>query len=245
MYNFFSENDKINGRYEITGNDFNHVKNVLRMKVGDEFLVSFNGKSDLCAIESFSQSSVTVAVVRENYNDTNLPINLVLLQGLPKSDKMELIIQKAVELGADRIVPVQTARSVVKLLGKKDNKTSRWQAIAESGAKQSKRNSIPKVDEVLSFKQALDLAKTFDLFLVPYENHDGMTATKNALSEIKKGMTVGILIGPEGGFEQSEIDLCESINAKTISLGKRILRAETASITALSMVMLHAEMNLD
>ena len=246
MYNFFSENSKNNNRYEITGKDHNHIANVLRMGVGDKFLVSHQGKSDLCEIESISPQSVIALVVEENYNDTSLPIRLVLFQGLPKSDKMELIIQKAVELGVDQIVPVQMARSVVKLLGdKKDNKTARWQAIAESGAKQSKRNSIPQVSQVVSFKQSLEMAKELDLILLPYENALGMQATKNALAQIKSGMSVGVFIGPEGGFEQSEVDLAESVGAITVSLGKRILRAETASISALSMLMLHAEMNLD
>ena len=246
MYNFFSDKPKNNCRYEITGKDHNHIANVLRMGVGEQFLVSHQGKSDLCEIESISDTSVIAIVKEENYNDTSLPIKLVLFQGLPKSDKMELIIQKAVELGVDQIVPVQMARSVVKLLGdKKDNKITRWQAIAESGAKQSKRNSIPQVSQVVSFKQALEMAKELDLLILHYENALGMQATKNALSQIKGGMNVGVVIGPEGGFEQSEVDLAESVGAITVSLGKRILRAETASITALSMLMLHAEMNLE
>ena len=246
MYNFFSDKPKNNCRYEITGKDHNHIANVLRMSVGDQFLVSHQGISDLCEIESITDTSVMAVVKQENYNDTSLPIRLVLFQGLPKSDKMELIIQKAVELGVDQIVPVQMARSVAKLLGdKKDNKITRWQAIAESGAKQSKRNAIPQVSQVVSFKQALEMAKDLDMLILPYENALGMQATKNALAQIQGGMSVGVVIGPEGGFEQSEVDLAQSLGAITVSLGKRILRAETAAITALSMLMLHAEMNIE
>ena len=158
---------------------------------------------------------------------------------------MELIIQKAVELGVYEIIPVETKRSIVKLDGKKaDGKISRWQSISESAAKQSKRNVIPTVSQVLTFNQALEKAKQLDLVILPYENKEGMSATLNALKQLKSGMTVGIFIGPEGGFEQSEVDACEQIDAKIISLGKRILRTETAAITTLSMLMLYCEICL-
>ena len=159
---------------------------------------------------------------------------------------MELVIQKAVELGAEGVIPVEMNRCVVKIDDKKKkSKVQRWQAISESAAKQSKRTIIPEISEVLSFKQAMEKAKEMDVFIVPYENKDGMKATKNALSEIKKGMSVGILIGPEGGFDEKEIEIAESVGGLTVSLGKRILRTETAAITALSMCMLYAEMNIE
>ncbi len=246
MYNFFTdENSRHSNRYLISGNDYNHIKNVLRMHIGDEFLVSENGISNLCRIESFEGESVIAEIIEENFRDTNLPVKIYLLQGLPKSDKMELIIQKAVELGVDGIIPVEMNRCVVKLDDKKKkSKTDRWQAISESAAKQSKRNKIPEVFNVMSYKQAIEKAKEFDIFMVPYESKDGMNSTVSALSEIKSGSSIGILIGPEGGFEDKEID--EAINAggKIISLGKRILRTETAAITAVGMCMLYAEMNL-
>jgi 16S rRNA (uracil1498-N3)-methyltransferase len=135
-------------------------------------------------------------------------------------------------------------RSVVKLdEKKKESRRARWQAIAESAAKQSKRNTIPCVSDVLSYKQAMEKAKEMGLFLVPYENERGMEATKEALAKMERGMSVGLLIGPEGGFEPKEIMLAEEAGGLTVSLGARILRAETAAITSVGMCMLHAEMN--
>lgn len=246
MYNFFvNENQKQNNRYFINGTDFNHIKNVLRMNIGDTFLVSENGMSSLCEIEGFESDTVIVKILQEKYNDTNLPIKICLFQGLPKGDKMELIIQKCVELGVHKIVPVQMSRCVVKIEEKKKkSKQERWQAISESAAKQSKCNKIPEIGEILTYKQALAKAEDLDLLLVPYESKNRMEDTKNALNEIKSGMSIGILIGPEGGFDENEIHEALEIGGKVISLGKRILRTETAAITSVSMCMLHAEMNL-
>lgn len=246
MYNFFvDENQKLNNKYVITGADFNHIKNVLRMDVGDTFLVSDDGVSNLCAIESLESDSVIAKIIEENYNDTSLPISIYLFQGLPKGDKMELIIQKTVELGVECIVPVEMSRCVVKLDDKKKkSKVSRWQSISESAAKQSKCNRIPEISDVLTYKQALEKAKDLDLLLVPYESKNGMEDTKDALSQIKSGMSVGILIGPEGGFDEKEVEQAFEIGGKVISLGKRILRTETAAITSVGMCMLHAEMYL-
>lgn len=246
MYNFFvDENQKLNNKYVITGTDFNHIKNVLRMGVGDTFLVSDGGISNLCEIESFESDSVIAKIIEENYNDTSLPISIYLFQGLPKGDKMELIIQKTVELGVECIVPVEMSRCVVKLDDKKKkSKVSRWQSISESAAKQSKCNRIPEISDVLTYKQALEKAKDLDLLLVPYESKNGMEDTKDALSQIKSGMSVGILIGPEGGFDEKEVEQAFEIGGKVISLGKRILRTETAAITSVGMCMLHAEMYL-
>ncbi len=247
MFNFFvHDNNRQGNFYNITGSDCNHIINVLRMRVGDTFLVSNGKTSDLCAIHSFGNDCVTAEIIEENYQDTNLPVDIYLFQGLPKSDKMELIIQKAVELGVKGIIPVEMNRCVVKLDDKKKkSKTARWQAIAESAAKQSKRTVVPEVSDVLTYKEAMEKAKTLDLFMVPYENKDGMESTKAALDEIRKGMKVGILIGPEGGFEESEIATATESGGKIISLGKRILRAETAAITSVSMCMLYIEMNID
>ena len=246
MYNFFvNENQKLNNKYVITGTDFNHIKNVLRMGVGDTFLVSDDGISNLCEIESFESDSVIAKIIEENYSDTSLPISIYLFQGLPKGDKMELIIQKTVELGVECIVPVEMSRCVVKLDDKKKkSKVSRWQSISESAAKQSKCNRIPEISDVLTYKQALEKAKDLDLLLVPYESKNGMEDTKDALSQIKSGMSVGILIGPEGGFDEKEVEQAFEIGGKVISLGKRILRTETAAITSVGMCMLHAEMYL-
>jgi len=246
MHNFFITKDKIlDDKVTICGNDFNHVKNVLRMKVGDKFLVSCNNVSHLCQLESFESDLVVAKICQKNYQDTSLPIKIHLFQGLPKSDKMELIIQKAVELGVDTITPVQMERCVVKLDDKKSqSKISRWNAIAESAAKQSKRTCIPSVENAISIKELLKKLNTFDLFLVPYENENGMLGTAKTLKEINSNMNIGVLIGPEGGFSDIEIEQLKSAGARLISLGKRILRTETAAITSIAMLMLYAEINL-
>ena len=243
MYNFFINNcDVMDNGYKIQGNDYNHVKNVLRMKVGETLLVSLDGKSHLCKIEEFTDQAVILSTIQENHADTNLPIDICLLQGLPKSDKLELIIQKTVELGVSEIIPVEMARSIVKIDAKKSNaKTERYNAIAESAAKQSKRTLIPTVKQPLTFKKMLEMVDDFDLLIVPYESKNGMEDTKLALSKITKGMKVGLVIGPEGGFEQSEIDMLIERKAQIVSLGKRILRTETAAILSVGMLMLHAE----
>ncbi len=245
MHNFFvSESQKQNNRYLITGNDYNHIINVLRMDIGDTFLVSSDKKSDLCEIENFDNETVTALIVEENYQNTELPLNIYLFQGLPKGDKMEFIIQKSVELGVFAVIPTEMNRCVVKLDDKKKkSKVARWQAISESAAKQSKRNYIPKVFDVLSYKQALEMAKTLDLLIVPYENEEGMLATKKVLDDLKNCKSVGIIIGSEGGFDDSEITLAKEMGGKVISLGKRILRTETAAITSVAMCMLSTEMN--
>lgn len=246
MYNFFvDETKRQSDFYLITDDDYNHIKNVLRMKVGDNILVSSEGNSHLCSLKEFSGECAVAEIVEENYQDTSLSVKLYLFQGLPKSDKMEFVIQKAVELGAEGIIPVEMSRCVVKLDDKKKkSKTARWQSISESAAKQSKRMTIPKVYDVMAYKEALNFAKELDILLVPYECKDGMLSTKNALEKIKSGMSVGILIGPEGGFDEKEIALAEEMGGITISLGKRILRTETAAVTALSMCMLYAETEL-
>ncbi len=246
MFNFFAEENSRHGSfYYITGSDFNHIKNVLRMNEGDEFLVSENGSSHLCVLKSFEEETVKAEICRENYQNTELPIKIYLFQGLPKSDKMEMIIQKTVELGVSEIIPVEMSRSVVKLdEKKKKSKVLRWRTISESAAKQSKRNIIPQVSDVTTYKQALEKAGELDLLIVPYENKNGMKETKECLSEIKAGMSVGILIGPEGGFEESEVLSAREKGGKTVSLGSRILRTETAAVTAVGMCMLYAEMNI-
>ncbi len=247
MYNFFVESTAKNQQtFFITGSDYNHIKNVLRMAEGEEFLVSCEGESHLCRLQGFLNDAAIAEILEENFQNTELPVKIYLFQGLPKADKMELIIQKTVELGVSEIIPCEMSRCVVKLDDKKKRaKRERWQAIAESAAKQSKRNTIPEISEPMSFKKALDMAKELDLLLVPYENARGMASTKEVLGEIKCGCSIGIFIGPEGGFEQSEIDTAVEMGAKTVSLGARILRTETAAITAVGMCMLYTEMNGD
>ena len=247
MYNFFVNDECRQGdRYIISGADHNHIKNVLRMKAGDTILISANGKSDLCEIETIDNDEIIAPIIEEDYQNTELPLQIHLFQGLPKSDKMELIIQKAVELGVYSITPIEMKRCIVKLDDKKKkSKQTRWQSISESAAKQSKRNLIPEINETISYKAALDAAKEFDLLLVPYENEDGILSTKEALKELKKAKSVGIIIGPEGGFDEGEIEAAKNAGGRIISLGKRILRTETAAITAVGMCMLYTEMSED
>lgn len=247
MFNFFAkENADCNGRFFINGNDHNHIRNVLRMKTGEEFLVSFEGNSHLCVLESIDGDTSVAKIVTENYQSTELPVYIHLFQGLPKADKMELIIQKCTELGVSEITPAEMRNCVVKLEEKKKkSKTERWQAIAESAAKQSKRNLIPTVNTPLSLGAIIEKADDFDLFLVPYESEDGMRSTQNALAKIEKGSKIAILIGPEGGFDEKEIEKCKEKGMTVVSLGKRILRTETAAITSVGMCMLYSELNFE
>ena len=246
MFNFFVYPAARQGdSYIISGSDYNHIVNVLRMKQGDEFLVSCEGVSSLCALDGADAENVYAKIIEENYRSTELPVKIYLFQGLPKADKMELIIQKCTELGVYSVIPTEMKNCVVKLDDKKKkSKVSRWQTIAESAAKQSKRNIIPEVGDVLTYTQALSYMQKLDLMLIPYENERGMAATKEALDKIKNGMSVGILIGPEGGFDEKEIAQAQAAGGLSVSLGSRILRTETAAITAVSMCMLHTEMNV-
>ncbi len=245
MFNFFVNSQSRQGnRFIITGPDYNHIKNVLRMNISDNILVSEGGVSHLCNITGFNNNAVIAEILKENYQNTELPVKIFLFQGLPKGEKTELIIQKSVELGVAQITPVEMSHCVVKLDSKKKAaKTNRWQLIAESAAKQSKCSFIPKVCEPVTYKEALKQLSNLDLFLLPYENEEGMGSTKKALQKIRNCKTVGILIGPEGGFSDEEIALANESGATLISLGKRILRTETAAITAVGMCMLKAEMD--
>ena len=174
--------------------------------------------------------------------DTELPSKVYLFQGLPKGDKMELIVQKAVELGVCEVIPVAMKRSVVKLDQKKaQKKCARWQEIAKSAAKQAGRGYIPKVHEVLSYREALAYSGQLDRVLLPYELAEGMKETKKVITSILPGQSVGIYIGPEGGFEKEEVDQALEQSAEVITLGKRILRTETAGLAALAVLMFHLE----
>ena len=246
MQRFFVEPHQIDEaahQIHIVGTDVNHISNVLRMKQGEEVWISDGGKKEYrCAIEAFSADEVLLHIIYAQEPDYELSSRIYLFQGLPKADKMELIIQKSVELGAYEIIPVETKRCVVKLDGKKAaKKVERWQQIAESAAKQSKRMLIPNVHQVLSFKEALKYAEAMDIRLIPYELAKGMQETKEILAAIEQGQSIGIFIGPEGGFEENEVEAAISEGAKPITLGKRILRTETAGLAILSVLMFQLE----
>ena len=244
MYHFFVEQNQISDTHiMITGSDVNHIKNVLRMKEGEEIMISNpNGWDYYCTISQICDDNVKAKISFIEEAGHELPSKIFLFQGLPKGDKMELIIQKAVELGVFGIIPVAMKRSVVKLDKKKEeSKRKRWNAISESAAKQSKRSVIPNVHQVLSFKEALQYAKQLDMVLIPYEMAKGMEQTKKLLGQMKEKKTIGIFIGPEGGFDEEEISLAKEQEFAPITLGKRILRTETAAITALSIIMFQLE----
>ncbi len=243
MYQFFVEEAQISeADVRIEGSDVNHIKNVLRMKCGEKIRISSTtGRNFYCMVSEITGEYVLADILEELHEDTELPNRIYLFQGLPKSDKMELIIQKAVELGVYEIIPVAMKNCVAKLEEKKAaSKIARWQEIAKSAAKQSKRSLIPSVQMPLSYKLAVKQAKELDVILVPYENERGMQATREIMSGIKKGQTIGIFIGPEGGFDTSEIDLIKE-EGHLISLGNRILRTETAGLAALSMLVYQLE----
>lgn len=227
----------------VEGSDVNHIKNVLRMKVGEELTVNDGeGWQYLGRIEAYEPDLVIIRIIEKNKAETELPSRIYLFQGLPKQDKMELIVQKAVELGAYQIIPVATKRAVVKLDAKKaKKKVERWQQIAVSAAKQAGRGMIPSVGDVCTYAEALKMAKELDVVLIPYELAKGIEETRKIITEIQQGQSVGVFIGPEGGFEEEEVRLAIEAGAKSVTLGKRILRTETAGLTTLSILMFQLE----
>ena len=240
MYQFFVEQSQIdiaNKTVMITGADVNHVKNVLRMKVGEELAVSNgqDGKEYRCAIRAFQEAAVDCELRFIKEDGVELPAKIYLFQGLPKADKLELIIQKAVELGVYQVIPVETKRSIVKLDEKKAKaKTARWQQISEAAAKQSKRGIIPEVKEPMNFAKALQMAEAMDVKLIPYELAEGMEKTRSLIESVKPGQSIAIFIGPEGGFDEAEVAAAQQAGIEPITLGRRILRTETAPLAILA-----------
>ncbi len=240
MFQFFVESTQIrDSKILIEGADKNHMCHVIRMKLGERCYITNkdSGEKYICKLEQMEEE-VAICSILESVEESNeLGHSIVLYQGLPKSDKMELIIQKAVELGVTEIVPVQMERSVVKLDDKKaKSKIERWTAIAEAAAKQSKRDCIPKVAMPISFKEALKRSQACSLSLLAYENERGMARTRELLSGIQDGDSICIFIGPEGGVSEKELSLATEARVERISLGKRILRTETAGLAILAML---------
>ena len=245
MYQFFVQPEQIRGKtIRITGSDVNHMKNVLRMKPGEEISVSngVDGKEYRCGIESIDGDEVVCTLRFIKEEGLELPSRIYLFQCLPKADKMELVIQKAVELGAYAVIPVAAKRCVVKLDAKKEkNKLARWQQISEAAAKQSKRRIIPEVMPVMSMKEAVSFAADMDVKLFPYELAEGWERTRQLVDGVKAGQSIAVFIGPEGGFEDSEVELAEEAGFVPVTLGKRILRTETAGFTVLAWLMYRLE----
>lgn len=247
MHHFFVKAEQIRDEegkkvVRITGADVHHARQVLRIRPGEELLISDGtGRDYRCAVRSLEEGEI-LAEVLAAAEDRELPSSLILYQGLVKGDKMEWIIQKAVELGVSCIVPVVTKNTVVKLEKKKEEgKRRRWQAIAEGAAKQSKRGIIPEIGPVLTLEQALGEAEGCDVRLFAYEHEEGMAGTARELKKVQAGQQIAVFIGPEGGFSPEEVKLAQKRGCSSISLGKRILRAETAGLALLSVLMMRLE----
>ena len=227
----------------ITGEDVNHVKNVLRLKENDELIVSDGrGRDYHCRISGITNEEVVADICDICDNFSELSTEITLFQGFPKGGKMELIIQKTVELGVTRIVPVMTKRTVVKLDDKKaKKKTERYNMIAESAAKQSGRGMIPEVTMPVSFAEAVSMAEKLDMNIIPYEEAEGVEYSRNIIKSIKGKKSLGIFIGPEGGFAREEVEKALDAGASAITLGHRILRTETAGMAVISIIMFELE----
>lgn len=238
MPKFFVKSEDINDHtVTLEGENANHIGNVLRAKTGDMITVcDGEGRDYECKITEITKKYVRAKITDIFTNDNEPDIKITLYQGLPKADKMELVIQKCIEIGVDRIVPVKTEHTVVKLDGKEDKKLLRWNKIAEAAAKQCGRGKIPVVDRVMNFKEAVDEGCSLDGAVIPYEKEKG-----NSLKSFAKGFkgkSIGVFIGPEGGFSNSEIEYAISRGVKSVTLGKRILRTETAGLVA-SVILLY------
>ncbi len=243
MHRFFIEDNQILGdKVCVTGENYEHMTKSLRMKTGEKVELS-NGKGLECIarVQEIHKDQVLLEVLERTTNSSEMPVEVTLYQGLPKATKMDLIVQKTVELGVTGIVPVVMERTIVEIDKKANKKIERWQKISEEAAKQSKRGMIPTINPVIKLKE---LGKEFeknDLNLIAYENEENSNLKKilETHSYVKK---IGIVIGPEGGISEKEVEYLRSLKAKTVSLGKRILRTETAGIAALSMLVYYYEM---
>lgn len=247
MHHFFVKNEQIiENKIYIAGEDYNHAAKVLRLQPGEQVMISDeDGQDYLCEVEAFALSEepkLQLSVLEKQEKNHELPARVWLFQGLPKSDKLEWIIQKATELGVSDIVPVDMKNCVVRLDEKKGvAKQKRWQAIAESAAKQSKRSMVPTVHPVMKFTDAMRMSEQFDVKILPYENERGIVSMCEAIVSFLPGRDIAVLIGPEGGFDHMEVRLAKNRGWTAVSLGKRILRTETAAIAALAMIMIRLE----
>lgn len=234
---FVSKDNIVDHTITINGENANHIANVLRAKSGDEIIVGDGeGLDYTCEITEVSKKQVIAKITDITSNNAEPSTKITLFQALPKSDKMELVIQKCIEIGIDCIVPVETEHCVVKIKGKEEKKLARWNKIAEAAAKQCGRGKIPKVESILSFKDAVKYSKNLDTALIPYEREQE-NSLKNFCRNFK-GTSIGIFIGPEGGFSAEEIEFAKNNGIQPVTLGKRILRTETAGLVA-SVILLY------
>ena len=246
MYKFFvNENQIEDNKIQIIGEDVNHIKNVLRLNY-EEKIIACNkqiSKSFLCKIADLNNEIVVCEIIEEISETTETSCYIHIFQGLPKSDKFEFIIEKCTEIGVKEITPVSMKRSIVKIDEKdKAKKLVRWQKIAEVAAKQSKRDNILEVNNVINFQNIFEKIKDYDILLVAYEEEKENTL-KNVLNnlKIKENLKIAVIIGPEGGIDESEINLCKNNNFISVSLGKRILRTETAPLVISSNIIYELE----
>lgn len=239
---FINQSVKEQETFTVAGDDARHLSQVLRMRAGETLRVSTQaGDNYLCEIVALNKTEVTLRVL-EKMASTELEKRIYLFQAIPKGDRMETVIEKAVELGVFEIIPVEMKYCVVKLDNKKKaSRLKRYQSIAEAAAKQSKRSSIPQIHDFMTYAEAVAYARQCDVCIVPYECAEGMEATKRVLTKMADASSISIMIGPEGGFADEEIEAVRE-DMDVISLGSRILRTDTAAITTMSMVMLAIEM---
>ena len=248
MPKFFVNNNQIkDNKIEIIGEDIKHIKKVLRKKVEDEITICDKESSQdyLCKIAKIDDEKIECEILEKIEGIVEPRIKVTIFQGLPKADKMELIIQKSVELGVNEITPVEMNRTTVKFDNKdKEKKLQRWRKISEVASKQCGRNIIPDIKEIINVKNICNLCPNYDIVLVAYENEktnrlkDEIKKLKN---NTKKDLKIGVVIGPEGGIEEKEIEILKQSNAKIITLGKRILRTETVALNILSILMYELE----
>ncbi|MEA4973149.1 Ribosomal RNA small subunit methyltransferase E [bioreactor metagenome] len=246
MPRFFVEEENIKDNIiSLYGDDAGHISRVLRSKTGDMMTVCDGSGNDYeAAIIEISDNTVKLEIKNTTYTESEPAVKIILFQGLPKGDKMELIIQKCVELGVYSIIPVNTERCIVKLdKNKEKKKIERWQKVSESAAKQSGRGIVPQIGEVMSFGEALKKASQLDMSMIPYELERDR-GLKEFLDDYrtKNGRTLGIFIGPEGGFAFEEIEKALNSGILPVTLGKRILRTETAGMTAVANTLFYLDM---
>ncbi len=249
MRKFFVNSNQINNnKIQIINEDVNHIKNVLRLEIGEKIKIcnSDNLENYICEITEITSKFVICNILEGVDGKAEGNVELHIFQGLPKADKMELIIQKGTELGVSEFIPVNFKRSIVKLSGKDETKKiERWQKIAEVAAKQSGRDLIPQVRSIMSIKNLCDEIEKYDLVLLAYELEE-KNYIKQELLKIKnenRNYKIAVIIGPEGGIEESEAQILEKAGSHIISLGKRILRTETVALQVSSIIMYELENN--
>ena len=240
MRKFFVEANQVkNNIIEIINEDVNHIKNVLRLEIDTLIQISDGEKNYISKIKQINKDIIICEIIEVLENKNEASIKIDIFQGIPKSDKMEYIIQKCTELGVNEYFPVSMKRSIVKLSGKdEEKKILRWQKIAEGAAKQSGRDIIPKINNIKNIDNICKIIKDYDIFIVAYELED-KESLKRSLENLNKEKInkIAILIGPEGGIEEEEVELLKKNGAKVVSLGKRILRTETVALAVSSIIM--------